>query len=387
MKLLEYPPPAVPLLVAPGARSSAPTVIEVGGRTLTPSPVFDTYWRFAAERQAIYTARLRGQPGPWTQDPVLNAHRFTNCYRAADRVSQYLIRHIIYTGPQDFEEVAFRILLFKIFNKIETWKLLQAELGPPTWASYNHAEYDRVLSAAFNRRQKLYSAAYVMAPPQLGAQRKHTNHLRLLELMMRGGLPYVLTGANSMSAAFEALRAQPSIGNFLGFQFLIDLNYSDGLSFDEMEFVVPGPGARDGIRKCFGKAADGIEAQVIRYMAEHQDEHFARLGLSFKGLHGRPLQLIDCQNLFCEVDKYARAAHPTIAGISGRTRIKQRFAPVLKPMTSWFPPKWGLNPPSSPSLEHGSSSCEESLDLDLADDQNYQPMLDLSFTQALGPTR
>src|SRR5258707_9985183 len=39
----------------------------------------------------------------------------------------------------------------------------------------------------------------------------------------------------------------------------------------------------------------------------------------------RRLQLIDCQNLFCEVDKYARVAHPNIAGRTGRTRIKQKF--------------------------------------------------------------
>ena len=345
--------PRLPVLPEAAFRDGADDAqeIEVAGRTLTPTPVFNTYWRFAAERQSIYAARLQGRPGPWTQDPILSSHRFTNCYRAADRVSQYLIRHVVYSGPQDFEEVAFRTLLFKIFNRIGTWELLTSELGQLTWSSYDHDEYDRVLSTAFADGRTLYSAAYVMAPPRLGALRKHTNHLRLLERMMLSGMAEALAGARSMYAAFAALRAQPGIGDFLGFQFLIDLNYSDGLAFDEMEFVVPGPGARDGIRKCFGKAADGIEAEVIRYMAEHQDEHFARLGLPFSGLHGRPLQLIDCQNLFCEVDKYARVAHPNVPGISGRTRIKQRFAPVSAPLTDWFPPKWGLNP--SPIQETG----------------------------------
>ena len=73
-------------------------------------------------------------------------------------------------------------------------------------------------------------------------------------------------------------------------------------------------------------ATGGIEAEVIRYMADTQDEHFARLGLPFAGLRGRRrLQLIDCQNLFCEVGKYARVAHPEALGISGRTRIKQAY--------------------------------------------------------------
>ena len=112
---------------------------------------------------------------------------------------------------------------------------------------------------------------------------------------------------------------------------------------------MPGPGARDGIRKCFGPAVRGIEAEVIRYMASTQEEHFARLGLRFSGLWGRPLQLIDCQNLFCEVDKYARAAHPEIPGISGRTRIKQAYRRDTALLTAWFPPKWGLNDPIPPA--------------------------------------
>ena len=72
-------------------------------------------------------------------------------------------------------------------------------------------------------------------------------------------------------------------------------------------------------------------------------EHFSRLRLSFAGLNGRRLQLVDCQNLFCEVDKYARLAHPEITGYSGRTRIKRRFTPVDTALTSWFPPKWGIS--------------------------------------------
>lgn len=160
--------------------------------------------------------------------------------------------------------------------------------------------------------------------------------------MMRSGLPQRLQGSANMRAAFELLKEYPGIGDFLAFQFLIDLNYSTLLDFDEMDFVVAGPGARDGIRKCFGSAANGIESEVIRYMAQSQDEHFDRLGLRFDGLRGRQLQLIDCQNLFCETDKYARVAHPNVVGISRRTRIKQKYRPLIEPLTAEFPPKWGI---------------------------------------------
>ncbi len=160
--------------------------------------------------------------------------------------------------------------------------------------------------------------------------------------MMAGGIARQVADAGSLRAVFGILRGCPAIGDFLAYQFAIDLNYSTAVNFGEMDFVIRGPGARDGIRKCFGPAADGIEAEVIRFVADHQGDYFARLGLEFPGLWGRPLQLIDCQNLFCEVDKYARVAHPGISGHSGRSRIKQRFAPVAAPVSAWFPPKWNL---------------------------------------------
>lgn len=317
--------------------------LRVAGRELRPTPVFDTYWRFAAARQAVYEARQSGQSPPWSDDPILAGYRFTNCYRAADRVSQYLITQVCYRGDQSWDEVFLRVLLFKIFNRVATWRLLTAQLGQVTWAEYAYATYNAILSRALAGGERLYSAAYIMPPPPLGEERKHSNHLRLLELMMKDRAPDKVAEAPSMAAAFQVLAGYPGIGPFLAYQYLIDLNYAAGLGFSEMDFVVPGPGAKDGIRKCFGATASGIEAELIRYMADTQGEHFERLGVRFNGLRGRPLQLIDCQNLFCEVDKYARVAHPEIPGISGRTRIKQAYRRDLEAVGAWFPPKWGLN--------------------------------------------
>lgn len=61
---------------------------------MTPTVVFDTYWRFAAERLAMFYRRYGEPAGPWTSDSILRSYRFTNVYRAADRVSQYLIAEV-----------------------------------------------------------------------------------------------------------------------------------------------------------------------------------------------------------------------------------------------------------------------------------------------------
>ena len=312
---------------------------------LRPSPVLDTYWCFAAERQEVFFRRIRREPPPWTHDPILYEHKFTNAYRASDRVSQYLIRHVIYEGSSEPEEVFFRTLLFKLFNKIETWKLLQKSLGDLSWRTFASKKYDAVLSAAMDRGERIYSAAYIMPTGGRGSgfARKHRLHLGLLEKMLCDDLPAQIQKCPTMGAAFDLLRGYPTIGDFLAYQYITDLNYGEWVNFTEMEFVVAGPGAKDGISKCFLDTAGLSDAEVIRIMTERQESEFKRLGLQFRNLWGRRLQLIDCQNLFCEVSKYSRVSHPEFAGISGRTRIKQKFLAHKEPLQPWYPPKWGIN--------------------------------------------
>ena len=86
-----------------------------------PTIVYDTYWKFAVARQEIFFKRFHRERPPWTTDVILSKHKFTNAYRASDRVSQYLIRNVIYgVEDQHLEEIFFRIILFKLFNKIES---------------------------------------------------------------------------------------------------------------------------------------------------------------------------------------------------------------------------------------------------------------------------
>lgn len=339
----------------PGSRSHSPK-IWTRLSPAVPTVVFDTYWRFAAERQRIFFSRLRGEPRPWTLDPIFESFRFTNAYRASDRVSQYLIRNVIYRDdlPSTSEELFFRIILFKLFNKIETWETLERNLGQVLWEDYSYDRYEKILESAKQQGEVIYSGAYIMpsGSSSFGSKRKHQNHLRLIEMMMSEAVPQRIAASTRMQQAFELLRSYPTLGDFLAFQFVTDLNYSTLTSFSESEFVVAGPGAKDGIRKCFADPGGLSEAELIRYVHDIQTQEFERLGLQFQDLWGRRLRLIDCQNVFCEVDKYSRIAHPSISGISGRTRIKQRFRESSQSLSVWYPPKWNLNAQIEESKEN-----------------------------------
>jgi hypothetical protein len=316
---------------------------RVAGRGVVASEVLESYWILAAERQRVYHARLAGEPPPWAQDPIVARYRFTNAYRAADRVSQDLIR-VIYDGPQGALDVLLRTLLFRFFNKPETWVALAAERGEITAIDFDVDSYANVLDTLMSRGERIYSAAYIVPPPPFGHARKHRNHLALIEHMMGSGLDGKLARARSLQDVFHIIAAYPSLGPFLAYQLTIDLNYSPLIDFDEDDFVVAGPGAVSGLMKCFPNTHGVAAPDLIRWMVDTQEEQIEYYGVPFRNLFGRRLKLIDCQNLFCETDKYARIAHPTHRGVGNRTRIKQQFSangPLRWPA---FPPKWGLDP-------------------------------------------
>ncbi|RED11764.1 nucleotide kinase domain-containing protein [Parasphingopyxis lamellibrachiae] len=322
--------------------------IRVEGKALETTEVFAAYWRFAAERQQIFAKRLKGTNDPaLTDDSVLCMYRFTNSYRASDRVSQFLLRNVIWNSKQEWsdEDVFYRTLLFKLFNKIDTWEALEREVGELTWARYDFGKLDTFLSRRQASAKRNYSAAYIMpsAGTAFGHKSKHANHLRLLEWMIAEDYPRRLRNCQNMGQAFDLMIAAPSVGPFLAYQFVTDINYSTLTSFSEMEFVKAGPGALDGIAKCF-KSTNGVSPEaIIKHVALHQDRYFDLFEIDFPSLWGRPLQLIDCQNLFCETSKYARVAFPKVDGSSGRTRIKQKFAPAGRLPLPFYPPDWGLN--------------------------------------------
>jgi hypothetical protein len=156
-----------------------------------------------------------------------------------------------------------------------------------------------------------------------------------------GKLPRALAGASSLRDVYDALVAWPMIGPFLAYQLAIDLNYSEHLNFSENDFTMPGPGALRGLKKVFVSFGDTKPNALIHHMVDVQEDEFRRLGLEFGGLFGRPLHAIDCQGLFCEVDKYSRQAFPELR--SERVRIKQKFTPAAREIELFYPPKWNLN--------------------------------------------
>ena len=175
---------------------------------MTPAPrayVFDQYWHLAAERQRIFFSRIRGEEPPWTDDEILANFKFCNAYRASDRVSQYLIGEVIYGNRGRFssEDELLRIVFFRLFSKIETWEALEERSGPLNLEDFDVETLDGCLEELRSEGRSIYTSAFILcATRAYGFERKHRNHLALLEEMFaESRLPRQVSAASSLEVS------------------------------------------------------------------------------------------------------------------------------------------------------------------------------------------
>jgi hypothetical protein len=207
--------------------------------------IYELYWHFAAERQRAFERRVAGEEWPWTDDPILQEYKFCNVFRAADRVSQYMIRDVCYhEEPCSPEDRLFQIVAFRTFSKIDMWRTVHEALG-------HHPSLDDLASGAFTKALEeakhinggLYTGAFILcATDAYGQNFKHLNHVELFRHMfLADSLGEKLLTARSLREVYNLLHEYPLMGDFMSYQSTIDLNYSQLINFSENDFTQAGP--------------------------------------------------------------------------------------------------------------------------------------------------
>lgn len=305
------------------------------------------YFYFIQERMNIFWNKLNGGSLPWTNDSILSKNKFTNVYRASDRVSQYLIKNVIYNDEQHLSEkdILFRILLFKIFNKIETWEYLERELKVINTENFNLHKINQLLRKRISVTP-IFSNAYMMTGTLYKYNHLSYKHEKWLQMLkdefFETNLLDRIIEAKSLEHVYILLRKCPLIGDFLAYQYAIDINYSNVVNFSENSFVKAGIGAIRGIKKCFEPLENYTYEDAIKYTHENFVKYQNIFGYNnFKNLFGRNPTLIDIQNCFCETDKYLRVKRPELQ--VDNKRIKQKYKYNNKSFNLFFPPKWNIN--------------------------------------------
>ena len=127
---------------------------------------FMYYFRFMEERMNIFWGRYHNNPAPWTSDTILKSYKFTNVYRACDRVSQYLIKEVINQADEALsgEDILLNIILFKVFNRIDTWEQIKKRHPAITVNNFNAETLSQLLTH-LREYGPIFNTAYIMTGP------------------------------------------------------------------------------------------------------------------------------------------------------------------------------------------------------------------------------
>ena len=282
--------------------------------------VFKDYLHFVAERHKIWEARQRGEPGPWTDDPVLQGRKFTNVFRALDWGSQFLINELFrYVYPNDvsMRDIVVRAFLYRYTNRPDPWEF---------YYEY-HGRYPRTVDLdAVEETWELFRThgggvfgnAYTMFS---GAENKGMSRVEwLLGLARQYFTPDspndvipALVKTSSVAERLAILQTVPRCADFMSMQVATDIGYSSALPSDENEIILAGPGAKRGIA-AFAPGEDPVA--VIHYVRDALPgwlgDDTPRIILP-DGRERFP-SLLDVQNTFCELSKYLRYKYKPGAG-------------------------------------------------------------------------
>lgn len=319
----------------------------------TPNSNFKYYMYFIEERMNIFWLKQSGAKQPYTEDQILRNHKFTNVYRVLDRASQYLLKNVIYNGKHySKEDMVFRILIYKHFNLPSTWDYLMTQF-PDIDCSVPEKEMVKALERAVEAGMTIYSNAYMITASFMRSEPimsrygltagmpKYRSYMRLIyKALFEEGVMNQICESKTMQEGFDAMFKIVGVADFLAYQFVQDINYTEYFDFDDNSFCAAGPGTRRGIERTFDIEGKVDYAEIVKWVQQNFKQLALFYGISFISLPNHLPTVADLSNCFCETDKYMRGLAPSDE--KGEKRIKQLFKENKNQIEFVFPPKWNV---------------------------------------------
>lgn len=237
----------------------------------------------------------RGDPKPWSTDPILQTTRFCNVHREDDKVTKWL-RTNWYEKHADSPSLAFSACLARVVN----WPTTLGILGfPETWSPT--AFIEKMTAASGGGSRKVWGGAYMVTGGySAGGENKQTIMARVLDAAFKP--VSLIKNDYSLKDAYLAVQTAPGLGSFLAAQVIADLKYTPLLSQSEdwQTFCAPGPGSTMGLNFLHSRPpTKGISekqfSQEVNSLSDWLREN-----------HGIDLTAHDTQNCLCEFSKYMR---------------------------------------------------------------------------------
>lgn len=262
----------------------------------------DPLWAWIRERETIRVRKERGDPPPWTDDPILARYRFCCARREDDRVTAW-IRARVREPYAGHPMLWLMLCICRQINWPDTLaELIAAEGAWPSSASFDPDRIGEVMNQRRARGDKIYTGAYLIpAPRERGADKqRHVAGVVIGDLWRRR--EEFAPPLESLRRAHALIRASSGWGDFLAYQAVVDMRFTRLLSDapDAQTWAAAGPGTIRGLNRISGRPTDAALSQesALREMRAIYQVAQRETGVA--------LDFSDIANVLCETDKYLR---------------------------------------------------------------------------------
>lgn len=297
----------------------------------------DTFLYFINERYKIHLRKdIKKLAPPYTKDPVLQKYRFTNVRREHDKNTKWVIDNICNNNSLKYGQKMVNIVLFRIFNKIETAEILEIPIADIRKVdAISLAEKVEALTDSTP-----YTGAYLCSGMKrylkkyTGSDSSVESAILVVQDMCDHKFWKGTKSANSPEDIIDTLQEYPGLSEFMSYQLFVDFTYMEEFPFSENEYTLAGIGAWKGLRVLFGgkcKHRRTPEELIFwlrdnwnalnQYNIQQGGKHTLNPQELFRDIpeEDRKMNVMSIENCLCEFYKYWKVTHKL-----GRPRQKYK---------------------------------------------------------------
>lgn len=264
------------------------------------------FYAFMRERESIRLKKERGDPWPWTTDPILQQYKFTNVKREHDRTSKFLIETYYKTfADEPLQTIIFNAAVYRYFGTAEF------AMAAGWWSLPSERSVDEIECVATYRLlagERVFTGAYMVT----NANRTGPKQTVVCQLMLKPllyALPRIEEAIKREWCFEDGVKELCKVFGFSTFQSketLLDTRYTnawpEGTPIDKNTWTGMGPGGKKGMAY--------IESGEVKNISEKKS-----LEICLEVFNERhkywpegwiELELADCQFQSCEFFKYKK---------------------------------------------------------------------------------
>ena len=280
------------------------------------------FLRMLKTREQIRLAKAAGAPWPWSDDDVLNRHKFTNVKREHDRTTAWLRTNWTAAHANaDAATVLFNCGVFRVFGTVAFAEQTGWTADMSAWDAFLErcnavACWDAGFHAFTSAYNRVRFNAEKMKPP-LDVYDKALSTLEGLRLAVNDIVAVPAGGRLSWGAVCTRLRG---VNGFGGSGFMAKEVLHDAMGWasvralvrDDGDWTPPGPGARRGLNRLYGRTSDtgvnatGDSALETSFVCEMRLLLRTLRSLDPEFCKSVNLNIHDVQFQLCEYEKYCR---------------------------------------------------------------------------------